>query len=150
MQYARKLLPLFLLSVSMLLPTLASADDDVPDAADLFACATQTLIECSAAGTCEETTHETANAPALIYVYLAENYITGREPSGLVRVSEIREAKSVGDQLILQGNDLDEEGRLGAAGWTMTIDRESGRMNMSVSADTVVFAIFGVCEAPPA
>ena len=149
MQYTRKVFLPVLLSIGMLSPALASADDDVPDNADFFACATQTIVECSVSGTCEQTTHEAANAPALIYVYLAENYITGREPSGLVRVSEIEMAKPVGDQLILQGNDLDEAGQLGAAGWTMTIDRESGRMSRSISADTVVFAVFGVCEAPP-
>jgi hypothetical protein len=131
------------------LPSMAGADDDIPVAADLLACVTQTLIECPSSGICAETTHEATNAPAIIYVYLKENYITGREPSGLVRISEIGDARPVGDQLILQGNDLDEAGQLGAAGWTMAIDRDSGRMSMSVSADKVIFAIFGVCEAPP-
>jgi hypothetical protein len=149
MQRAHKTFLAAVLSAGILSPTLIAAEDDVPVAADLFACATQRLIECSPSGTCAETTHEATNAPNIIYVYLAEKYITGREPSGLVRISEIRDAKPVGDQLILQGNDLDEEGHLGAAGWTMAIDRESGRLSMSVSADGVVFAIFGVCEAPP-
>jgi hypothetical protein len=149
MQSARKTSHVALLAAGMLLPTIVAADDDVPVAADLFTCATQKLVECPSAGTCAQTTHEATNAPAIIYVYLAEKYITGREPSGLVRISEISDARYVGEQLILQGNDLDEEGHLGAAGWTMAIDRDSGRLSMSVSADGVVFAIFGVCEAPP-
>jgi hypothetical protein len=138
-----------LLSCAMALPAMAWAEDDEPVTADLFACATQTLVECPSSGDCQTVAHADSNAPAIIYVYMADGYIAGREPGGSVRVSKIIEARPVGDELILQGNDLEEGGRLGAAGWTMTIDRESGRMSMSVSADQVVFAIFGVCEAPP-
>jgi hypothetical protein len=65
-----------------------------------------------------------------------------------MRISKIESTHPVGEMLILQGNDLDEEGHLGAAGWTMAIDRASGRLSMSVSADKVVFALHGICEAP--
>jgi len=142
------ILPAVVISFGLLAPTVAPADD-VPETANLFACAIQALVECPAGGTCAPTTHEASNAPALIYVYMSEGVITGREPSGALRVSKINDSRPVGDMLILQGNDLDEEGHLGAAGWTMAIDRESGRLSMSVSADQVVFAAFGVCEAPP-
>jgi hypothetical protein len=149
MNSLRKGLSAVLMCLGAGLPTVVGAQEEEPVAADLFACATQTLIECPSTGSCAPTTHDATNAPAIIYVYMSDGYIAGREPSGLVRVSKINDARPVGDMLILQGNDLDEEGHLGAAGWTMAIDRDSGHMSLSVSADGVVFAIFGVCEAPP-
>ena len=54
--------------------------------------------------------------------------------------SPIKNSEVSGNQLILQGIENNH-------GWSMAINQESGRMNLSAVGHEVSFSIFGACKA---
>ena len=109
-----------------------------------FLCATIKVVECIDGGKCEEVLPEEVGAPEFmrINVKKKELLVEGHEPGR----DEIHYIGELGTSLILQGTDeaAGEEGREGL-GWTVSIEKTTGRMSAAASGRQTAFIVFGAC-----
>ena len=103
-------------------------------------CAVVSVVACGEAHACYHGLAKQFNLPEIMIVDMSAKQVRGTAESGLKQDSPIRHAESTGSQLVLQGV---ENGH----GWSMAIDRASGRMATVLSGELVSYMIFGTCTA---
>jgi hypothetical protein len=103
-------------------------------------CAAVSVVACGDAHVCYHGLAKQFGLPELMVVDVKAKLVRGTGESGLKQDSPIKHSESTGSQLVLQGV---ENGH----GWSMAIDRASGRMATVLSGELVSYMIFGTCTA---
>jgi hypothetical protein len=135
------------MSVAMLLcftlfaPGNASAKDKIDGSANLI-CAAFDVSACLVGGKCARGEARSFDMPEFMNVDFKKKVIHATYDVGSDKTasSAIKNSEVSGNQLILQGVENNH-------GWTMAINKESGRMSIAVVGDEVNYSIFGACKA---
>ena len=100
-------------------------------------CAVSEVVDCGRHEGCEVAYPEDVNLPTFIRVNFKK-----KELKGGGRDTKIENIVSTDASMILQGMGI--EGR----SWTMSLNKETGKMTGGVVGEDFVFAIFGECTVP--
>ena len=125
----------FLVVVGLLcanLPAWAAGDFD---GAKTLLCASVEAISCEPGEACEKGPPEIIGAPQFMRIDFGKKVIAGP-----LRTAEIRLIEKNDDQITLQGYELD-------MGWTLALDRATGKMTVTFAGLESAFVIFGACTA---
>ena len=127
----------------MFLPCSGMAEDFDGSKTLLFA--TQKGFECTSRNGCEEVSLEDLNLPSFYIIDFKKKMITATPESGIEEVSKIERMESYDGMLLIQGAEDGYEGVEDGVGWTVSIQKDSGRAVLSGSMPEAGFIIFGVC-----
>lgn len=138
MNISTRVLSAMLLSAAFLAPGSASAEGEINGKSNLL-CAAFDVMACLESGVCSRGEARTFDLPEFMTVDVKKKAVIvtydGKTASSPIKNSEVS-----GNQLILQGIENNH-------GWTMAINRQSGRMNVSSVGYEVSFTMFGACKA---
>jgi hypothetical protein len=115
----------------------SAAAKDISDAQKLI-CAPLIAHQCSAQEKCSSGSPGSVNIPQFFRVDLKERIVIGEATGNEQRTSKISNVDSGDSVLILQGTQL---GR----GWSAVINKATGKMVVTSSADDIAIALFGAC-----
>ena len=126
---------LFSLALSLLLPSLASAD--ALDATKSLRCALADAAECDEAAQCSDVELAAIELPDVWLVDFAAKQLASTDGQ---RTSPIGAVETLDAVLVLQGH---QNGR----GWTLVIDRATGHLSGAVAGAEGSFVLAGGCSA---
>jgi hypothetical protein len=126
-----------LVVATLLMMVLPTGADEVFDGTRPLLCATIEAIDCAPGEQCERGLPEIVGAPQFMRIDFAKKEVVGPK-----RSSEILLMHKNDEQLTLQGYELD-------MGWTLAIDRNTGRMTVTFAGGESAFLIFGACTPLP-
>lgn len=128
-----------LAAAAALLATGASAEG--LDGSRNMVCAAINVVACGEGPSCVQGTARNFELPEFLFVDMKAKVVRATAESPYKAVdSPIKNSETNGSQFILQGI---ENGH----GWSISIDRASGRMTTSLSGELVSYMIFGACTA---
>ncbi len=104
-----------------------------------FICATQGVMACVDGSVCSKGQARDFDMPDFMMVDFKTKVIRAFYDGDKEASSPIRNMQSSGSQLILQGVENDH-------GWSVAVNRETGRMSVGVAGDEVSFSLFGACH----
>jgi hypothetical protein len=114
----------------------ALAIDDDKD----ILCATTQVQDCPEVGDCKQVRAEDVDAPTFMRINLKKKEI------GIgTRSVKIERTEEVENRVIFQGAEDGREDRPDGVGWTMSIDKESGRFSIAAVGSQEVVILFGAC-----
>jgi hypothetical protein len=130
-----------ILGITLLASSTANAKDEIDGSANLI-CAAFDVMACLEGGKCARGEARSFEMPEFMNVDFKKKMVhaTYDSESEKTANSPIKNSEVSGNQLILQGVENNH-------GWTMAINRESGRMSLAVVGYEVSFSIFGACKA---
>ncbi len=104
-------------------------------------CAATDVVACAERLGCMEDRASTFELPDFMYVDFKGKVVHARSADAKSKVeSAFRSLDTSERSLVIQGIENHQ-------GWTLSVDRGSGRMTTSVSGGPVSYMIFGVCTA---
>jgi len=106
------------------------------DGSAVLICAPAHTFDCAAGEDCATSLPEEIGAPAFMRIDVANRAVIGPK-----RTSPILFVDKSETQLLLQGTEL-------GYGWTIALDRETGKMTATLANREGVFVLFGACTAP--
>ena len=110
------------------------------DGSSNLVCSSVEVIGCVDGPACLQAKARDFELPEFVFVDFANKVVRATDESGIKEVSPIKSSETTDQQLILQGIENHR-------GWTMAIDRSTGRMSISSTGPEVDFLIFGACTA---
>jgi len=139
--YTRLLSTVALLGITLFASSSVSAKNEIDGSANLI-CAAFDVMACLDGGRCSRGEARSFEMPEFMNVDFKEKTVHAAydAESEKTATSPIKNSEISGNQLILQGVENNH-------GWTMAIDRVSGRMSLAVVGHEVSFSIFGACKA---
>jgi len=126
-----------LVVATLLLMVIPAGAEEVFDGTKQLLCATIEAIDCSPGEQCERGLPEIIGAPQFMRIDFAKKEVIGPK-----RSAEILLMHKNDEQLTLQGYELD-------MGWTLAIDRDTGKMTVTFARGESAFVIFGACTPVP-
>ena len=130
------------LGITLFASSSVSAKDEIDGSANLI-CAAFDVMACLDGGVCSRGEARSFEMPEFMNVDFKKKVVHATydaESEKKEAASPIKNSEISGNQLILQGVENNH-------GWTMAIDRISGRMSLAVVGHEVSFSIFGACKA---
>jgi len=103
-------------------------------------CAAVDVVACTDGPTCMQGQARVFDLPSFMFVDFENKVIRATAESGHKEVSPIRNSEQTKSQMILQGVENHR-------GWSVAIDRQTGRMTVTSAGPDVSFMIFGSCTA---
>jgi len=130
-----------LLGITLFASSSVSAKVEIDGSANLI-CAAFDVMACVDGVRCSRGEARSFEMPEFMSVDFKKKTVhaTYDSESEKTANSPIKNSEISGNQLILQGVENNH-------GWTMAINRESGRMSLAVVGHEVSFSIFGACKA---
>jgi hypothetical protein len=107
--------------------------------------ATQKGFECTPRNGCKEVALEDLNLPSFYIINFKKKEITATPESGIEDVSKIERMETYDGMLLIQGAEDGYEGVEDGVGWTVSIQKDSGKAVLSGSMPEAGFIVFGVC-----
>jgi hypothetical protein len=99
-------------------------------------CATIQAVNCAPGEECERGLPESVGAPQFFRIDFAK-----KEVIGPARTTQVRSMETSSTQITLQGFEL-------GMGWTIAIDRETGKTVTTFAGREEGFMLFGACTSP--
>lgn len=118
-------------AIAALLSTPVFAADF--DGSKPLICAPVEAIDCTPGQDCLRGTPDDIGAPNFIRINFIKKTISGTQ-----RITPIEAVADTGSQLLLRGTEL-------GYGWTLALDRASGRMSATLTDAEGAFVMFGAC-----
>ncbi len=130
-----------LLGITLLASGNAIAKDEI-DGSENLICAAFDVSACLEGGRCTRGEARSFDMAEFMNVDFKKKIVhaTYDAESDKTANSPIKNMEASGNQLILQGVENNH-------GWTMAINRVTGRMSIGVVGDEINFSIFGACKA---
>ena len=100
-------------------------------------CAASEVIDCGRQADCQRAYPEEVNLPTFIRINFKKKEIKGGD-----RNTKIDSVVTTETSIVMQGKGI--EGR----SWTVSLNKETGKLTGGVVGDEFVFAIFGECTVP--
>ncbi len=110
--------------------------EQVVDGVKPLICATMQAINCAPGEECEKGLPEKVGAPQFFRIDFAKKEVIGPKVTTQIRLMEISP-----EQITLQGFEL-------GMGWTIAIDRETGKTVTTFASREEGFVLFGACTTP--
>jgi hypothetical protein len=101
-------------------------------------CAVTNTVSCDATGDCLKGPANAVNLPVFIKFYPEKKVVESARGGGEHRTSRITGVSKKGDLMVFLGED-------GESGWSTTINKSSGNLSGTITADGVGYLIFGSC-----
>jgi hypothetical protein len=115
----------------------ANARAEAFDGSTPLVCGFAEAAQCDGAATCTDVTVEQIDLPPIVHVDFAGSRLAAPDDE---RTSPIAAVEALDAVLVLQGH---QNGR----GWTMVIDRATGRLSATLADAEGAFVLAGVCSA---
>jgi hypothetical protein len=106
------------------------------DGARVLLCAPVQAFDCAAGEDCAKELPEQLGAPPFLRIDVPNKAVIGPK-----RTSPILLADKSETQLVLQGTEL-------GYGWTLVVDRETGKLTATLASRENVVVLFGACTVP--
>jgi len=119
----------------MTIASIVAAEDSF-DGTKTLLCASIEAIDCTPGEPCEKGLPEEMGAPQFMRIDFTKKEIIGPK-----RNTAIRQLDKNDEQLMLQGYEV-------GMGWTLALDRMTGKMTVTLAGGEQAFVIFGVCTVP--
>ena len=110
---------------------------DISNAQNLI-CAPMIAHQCIEQEKCSSGTPESVDIPQFFRIDLKKRIAIGEDASNQQRISKISNVENSEQTLILQGT---QSGRA----WSAVIDKATGKMVVTSSANDIAIAVFGAC-----
>lgn len=124
---------IFMFAAFMLAASGAAAADSMFDGTKPVICASREVVDCTPGETCDKGLPEEMGAPVFLTIDFIKKDITGPK-----RASKIALIEKSDFQITLHGIEI-------GMGWSMVLDRETGRMTATLAGKDQAFVIFGAC-----
>jgi len=105
-------------------------------------CASLNVFECVDGGECEDVVPEEVGAPTFLRINVKKKEVRAsqeRPPSIIDHIEEVE------DRLVMQGVEDGEDNEEDGSGWTISIEKATGRMVATAAASRAAIVIFGAC-----
>lgn len=103
-------------------------------------CAVTNTVSCDTMGDCRKGPANAVNLPVFMRFHPEDKIVESAKGGGERRTSKISSVSSKDDLMVFLGED-------GASGWSVAINRSSGSLSGTISADGMGYLIFGSCIA---
>ena len=123
--------------ISFGLVAFSAAAKDISNAQN-FICAPTIAHQCSAGENCSSGSPGSVDIPQFFRIDLKKRTVIGEDANTEKRTSKISNVDNGKNVLILQGTQL---GR----GWSAIINKSTGNMVVTASADNMAITLFGAC-----
>lgn len=133
-----RITPLFPCLVFPVCALATSAAAESFDGSKTLLCATVETIECGTRADCMAGSADSLRFPQFLNIDAQNKRISATRPDGTALNAAITQVASFDDRLVLQGVE-------NSLGWSISINRNSGRMTAAIAGDQVVFTVFGAC-----
>ncbi len=127
----------FLATLMMLGTSIGSAAENLDGSVPLLCAATE-AVGCTMDQDCTKGSAKAVNLPTLIRVDSEKKTVESHRQSGEERISEIVSIHQEEDTVVFFGID-------GAQGWNLTLNKTTGQMTATLSADGSGYIVFGIC-----
>ena len=124
---------IFIFAAFILTASGAAAADSLFDGTKPLICASREVVDCTPGETCDKGLPEEMGAPMFLTIDFIKKDITGPK-----RTSKITLIEKTDAQITLYGFEV-------GMGWSMVLDRETGRMTATLAGKDQAFIIFGAC-----
>jgi len=111
--------------------------DDAFDGTKTLLCATIEAHGCTRGEQCEKGLSEDFGAPQFMRIDFGKKEIIGPK-----RTTQIQLMEKTDDQITIQGFEV-------GMGWVLALDRETGKMTVTLANGQEAFVIFGACTPYP-
>jgi hypothetical protein len=125
-----------MIAVFFLTLALTAAADDSFDGTKTLLCASLEAMDCTPGEQCNKGLPEEIGAPQFLRIDFAKKEIIG--PKNTTAILRLEKGD---EQLTLQGSEV-------GMGWTLALDRTTGKMSLTLAGGEQAFVIFGVCTVP--
>ncbi|WP_319405465.1 hypothetical protein [uncultured Desulfosarcina sp.] len=139
----RKRLLLFLLSLPVLMTGPAFSGDF--DGSNALTGSVDRLIEINRLRVIEGVDPDTVGLPEKFIIDFRENTLRGTPDSLVRRVVRIKRIEHIEDKLILLGADEGMAGTSSGLGWSLSIEKPSGKAVLSAAGSGIAYVAFGTC-----
>ncbi len=112
------------------------------DTSEPILCASLDVFECVDGRGCEEVLPEDVDAPTFLWVNVEGKEIRASVEGDGSRIDHIEEVE---DRLVLQGVEDGRDDVNDGTGWTISIEKKTGRMVGTAAASQAAIVIFGAC-----
>jgi len=126
-------LPIFVALLCVALPVFA--EEDLFDGTKPLLCASVEAIDCDPGVPCERGIPEIMGAPQFLRIDFAKKEIIGP-----VMTAKINMMQKTDEQITLQGYEM-------SLGWTVAIERGTGKMVITFAGVDTAYTIFGACTS---
>lgn len=116
------------------------------DTSEPFLCAVTQVNECLDGIGCEGVLPEMINAPTFIWVDIKKKQIRTKQNAGGSKITNYVE---IDGKHLLQGAEDGNPNAQDGAGWTMSIEDETGRFSAAIALQQATASLFGVCTELP-
>ena len=103
-------------------------------------CAVTNTVSCDSNGDCLKGPANAVNLPVFMNFHPEKKVVGSAKGGGERRTSKITIVSNIGDVMVLLGDE-------GERGWSVTINKSSGSLTGTISADGEGYLIFGSCLA---
>jgi len=110
------------------------------DGTSNLVCAAIDVVGCTDGPTCMQGQAHVFELPSFMFVDFENKLIRATDESGHKEVSPIKNFEQTEKQMILQGVENHR-------GWSAAIDRQTGRISVTLAGPDVSFMVFGACTA---
>jgi hypothetical protein len=125
-----------MIAVFFLTLAFTAAADDSFDGTKTLLCASLEAMDCTPGEQCNKGLPEEIGAPQFLRIDFAKKEIIG--PKNTTAILRLEKGD---EQLTLQGSEV-------GMGWTLALDRTTGKMSLTLAGGEQAFVIFGVCTVP--
>jgi hypothetical protein len=116
------------------------------DTSEPFLCAVAQVNECLDGFGCEKVLPEMVGAPTFIWVDIKKNRIRTNQNSDGARI--VNKIELDGRHILQGAEDGDPEATDGA-GWTLSIEDDTGRFAAAIAIEQATLSLFGACTELP-
>jgi len=115
------------------------------DGSDPLLFASQEVYECSLKNGCNEIEAVDINLPSFLIINFKQKEISATSESGRKAITKIERIESKDGMLYVQGAEDGYEGVEDGLGWTLAIEKDSGKGVLTGAMPGAAFVVFGVC-----
>ena len=115
---------------------------DMFDTSKPFLCASMDVYECIDGGECKMVNAETIDAPEFLRVNLKRKAIFSSRNATPTEIEHIEDVES---RVVMHGTEDGVSETGDGVGWTLSIDKRTGRMVATAAGIEAAFVIFGAC-----
>lgn len=108
------------------------------DGSKTLLCASVETVECGPQADCKYGTADSLGFPQFLEIDTQKKRISATRPDGTILNAVVTSVSRLDDRLALQGIE-------NSLGWSISINRTTGRMAVAIAGDQVIFSVFGAC-----
>lgn len=137
--------PFLTLAAALLMVLSQAVGAGAFDATQTITGTVERLIEINRQRIIDNVNPDTVGMPRTFVIDLQKGTLRGAPDSLVRRMVRIKRVEHVEDKLILLGADEGTAGTTSGLGWSMAIEKTTGRATLSASGNGTAYVAFGTC-----